>query len=389
MLFTKQNCSLSRLRKIRGVFNNADELTSKIRYDHRIRKQMKEPLVFDIFASDGESTTQINGKFVFFQVIIDCLLRLKSNESEKNELIDMCRNAYQGKKTELDILEEFQKNYSSKEALWWYTRESFFYRTINASLRSKNIRMIFLLRSYVCDIQQHLRENQVQNTLKVYRSQIMSKNEFQIFKQSEGQLISVNSFFSTSRDLSLTVHMSGETNSTVDWERILFKIDTDPKMMKTKPFADISQLSYFPNEDEILFMAGSIFRVNKIFYDENQLWIVQMTLCNDNEHDLKDVLKDMNKQIGKGETNLRTLAKVLWEIGEFELAEEYFLRLLNQLSSNDPLLVDLYEDLAKLTSQMKKSDNSMEWRQRLLTFKEQNQSSLSIMSTGTFLRESC
>ena len=80
MLFIKQTYLLFRLKKVRGVFNNADKLVSKIRYDHRIRKQIKEPLAINIFSSDGKSTMQLNGEFVFFQVLIDCLLRLKPNE---------------------------------------------------------------------------------------------------------------------------------------------------------------------------------------------------------------------------------------------------------------------------------------------------------------------
>jgi len=371
---------------VRGVFHNIDELNSKIRYDHRIQKQIKEPLAVNIFSSDGKSTTQIDGHFVFFQVIINCLLRLKPNETDKNELISLFQNAYQGNKNELKNLEEFQQNYSSENAIWWYTRESFFYRTINAALRTENIHMMFLLRSFIFDIHQQLQNNQFNDTLKVYRNQIMSKYELERFKQSEGQLVSVNSFFSTSRDRLFTVFKLGESNATVNWERILFEITVDITLIKTKPFADISQLSRFPDESEILFMAGSIFRLNKIFQDENQLWIVQMTLSSDNEHDLKDILKDINKQIGKGETNLRTFGKILWEIGEFKLAEEYFLRLLNQLPSNDPLLLHLYDDLAKLTSQMKHLDESMQWYHKLLTFKEQNRLSLSIMSAGKLLK---
>jgi len=360
-------------------------LISKIRCDHRIRKRIKEPLVINSFSSDGKSTTQLKGQFVFFQVLIDCLLELKPNETEKNELITLYQNAYQGNNNELKNLKEFQQNYSSEKALCWYTRESFFYQTINAALRTKNIHMMFLLRSYIFDIQQQLQKYQFNNILIVYRSQIMSKHEFETFKKSEGQLISVNSFFSTSQNRSFTIFMLGETSSTVNWERILFEIDVDPNVSKTKPFADISQFSHFKNEDEILFMTGSIFRVNEIIPDENQLWIVRMTLCNDIEYDLKDILKYMKKGIREGETNLRTLAKILWETGEFKLAEEYFLRLLNQLPSNDPLLVDLYEDLAKLTSQMGNLDKSMEWRQKLLTFKEQHRLSLPIMSKGRFL----
>jgi len=283
-------------------------------------------------------------------------LKLKSTDEDKNELITLYENEYQGNITELNNLKEFRTYYSTENTLWWYTRESFFYRIINSALRSEDIHRIFLLRSFIFDIQQQLQKHQCNEPLTVFRSQIMSTNELIILKKSIHQLISINSFFSTSRDRSSAIFMLGEANDNVDWERILFEINTDAKMIKTKPFADISQLSYFPNEFEILFMAGSIFRVDNILNDENHFSTVQMTLCNNNEYDFTNILKDMKQQIENEQINLRTLGKILWNMGKLELAEQYFLRLLSQLTSDDLLVGDLFEDLTKLTSQMKNYD---------------------------------
>ncbi|CAF5190815.1 unnamed protein product, partial [Rotaria sp. Silwood1] len=76
-----------------------------------------------------------------------------------------------------------------------------------------------------------------------------------------------------------------------------------------------------------------------------------MTLCSDNEHELKHVLMDMKQKLGSGETNLRTLGKLLSEMNKSDLAEKYFIRLTEQLSLNDSLLDDLYEDLGKIAAQ--------------------------------------
>ena len=174
--------------------------------------------------------------------------------------------------------------------------------------------------------------------------------------------------------------MLGDGDDIVDWERVLFEIDADPQINKTKPFADISQLSYFPNENEILFIAGTIFRIEKIFRDENQLWIVEMTLCSDDDNHLKDILKDKKKEIGNGQTNLFILGKFLRGIGEFDLAERYFTRLLNELPLNDLLRGDVYDELAKVLSQNKKPDESIQWRQKYNEFKRKNLLSYSTKS---------
>ncbi|CAF1092580.1 unnamed protein product [Adineta steineri] len=201
----------------------------------------------------------------------------------------------------------------------------------------------------------------------------MSNDELNSLKQNIGQFISVNSFFSTSDERSTALFLLGDITTKIDSERVLFEIDADPKIVTTKPFADISQHSYFPVESEVLFMIGSIFRLNNINRDDkDQIWIIKMTLCNDDEHDLKQVLMYMKQQIESDEINLRTLGNMLCEMSKFDLAEKYLTRLLNQLPSNDPLHISLYEDLAKVASRSGELNMSVEWRKKLLRFKEEN-----------------
>ncbi|CAF4039121.1 unnamed protein product [Adineta steineri] len=361
--------------KVISVVVDLDELVSQITRDHKIQKKVEEPLPIYTFTTNvdaGNSTTGVNGQFVFSQVLIDCLLRLKSTEIDKNELINCCQNEYEGNSWQLNNLHEFEKDYTPDKVVWWYTRESFFYKTLNAALRTQNIHMIFLFRTFIYDIYRQLQKYQSKHPLQVYRSQLMSWNELDSLKNNIGQYISINSMFSTSKQRTTALFLLGDITTKSDLERVLFEIDADPKTATTKPFADISKHSYFPDESEVLFMIGSIFRLNNIKRNGDQIWIIKMTLCNDNEHDLKQVLMYMKQQIENEEINLRTLGNVLWEMGKFDLAEKYFIRLLKQLPSDDPLHISLYEDLGKLASQRGAYDMSMKWRQKLLTFKEEN-----------------
>jgi tetratricopeptide (TPR) repeat protein len=273
----------------------------------------------------------------------------------------------------LSYLREFQKEYLPNKVLWWYSRESFFYKTLNAALRTQNIHMIFLFRSFIFDIHQQLKKYQANHSLKVYRSQMISNDELKTLQNSVGQFISINSFFSTSIDKEKALSFLDISDGSDNLEKILFEIDADPQVITTKSFADISKHSEYSNESEVLFMLGSIFRLENINCNDNQIWIIRMSLCSDDEHDLRKVLIDMKQQAGSGETNLRTLGNILWDMGKSELAERYFNRLLKELSPNDPLHINLYEDLGKLASQRGDYDKSMEWRQKLVMFKEQHQ----------------
>jgi len=233
--------------------------------------------------------------------------------------------------------------------------------------------MIFLFRAFISDIHRQLQQHQAKRPIRVYRRQMISSVELKNLKQCIGQFISVNSFFSTSTDYETALSFLGMSDASCDLEGVLFEIDADPQMVTTKPFADVSAYSDFPDESEVLFMLGSIFRLNSINRGDNQVWIIRMTLCSDDENDLKQVLMYMKQQIGSGETNLRILGKVLWEMGKLDLAGKYFSRLLEQLPSSDPLLSSLYEDLGKLASQTGDYDMSMQWHQKSLAIKNKNQ----------------
>ena len=363
----------SKFSKVKGVVTNLDELVSLITKDHRIEKKTEEPLSINIFSVGGKSTVGLNGKFVFSQVLIDCLLRLKSNDQDKNELIQLLKQQFNDNHYELENIKDFERNYRSSEALQWYTKECFFYKTLNSILRTENIHWMFLYRSFTLDLQEQLKKYQLNKIIEVYRAQIISKEELENLKKSIDQFISINSFFSTTSNYSKALSFFQLSKSTEDTEKILFQIEADPHIVKTKPFANISRFSDFPDEEEVLFMIGSIFRLKNIsFDDKNEFWIIEMTLSSDDDNQLKQVLMYMKQQTGQGATNLRILGEFLSEMGRLDLAEQYFYRLLKQIPSNDPLRGDLYEDLAKIASRSGDFDKSMEWRQKSIGFKGKN-----------------
>ncbi|CAF2868946.1 unnamed protein product [Rotaria sp. Silwood2] len=362
--------------KVKAVIVEIDELISRIKADHKIQKVVEEPLSISVFNTNteaGTSTTGVNGQFVFYQVLIDCLLRLTSTEQDKEELINLCKEQYKGNSTELNNLCDFQDNYSPDQALWWYTKESFFYKTLNAALRKQDFHFIYLFRAFICDIHRQLTKYQLKQPQKVYRSQMISSDELKMLEQCCDQFISVNSFFSTSTDKEKALSFVKTSETTDNLKPVLFEIDANPSVVTIKPFADLSPYSAYPGESEILFMLGAIFHLDSIYRSsDSQLSIIRMTLCGDEVHALKEVLVHLKKQLGNGETNLHILGRLLWDMSRPDLAEKYFLRLLEQLPSNDPSIGKLYDDLGKLASQAGKLDKSMEWHKKAREFENQS-----------------
>ncbi|UJR19907.1 hypothetical protein I4U23_023039 [Adineta vaga] len=359
----------SKYSKVKAVVVQLDELVNCVTGDHATLKKVEEPLSYTTFSTTGgKSTTGLNGEFIFNRILIDCLLQLESTKIDIAELISICEVEYKGNLSELSNLRDFQQDYSPEKVLRWYTNESFFYKVLNGALRNRNILILILFRSFIVDIYQQLKGHQSKRPLTVYRGQMISNDELQSLRNSVNKYISINSFFSASTDPKKALLFLRESD---DLKRILFKIYADPKTATTRPFADISKYSVFPDEAEILFMLDSIFCLDKIdYHNDEDIWIIHMTFRNEVENELKQVFLSMKEGIMDEKVNLQTLGKILQEMGQVDLAEKYFIRFLNELVPNDPLRISLYKDLGKLAANRQDLDKSLEWHKKAVELKQ-------------------
>ncbi|CAF4888141.1 unnamed protein product, partial [Rotaria socialis] len=233
---------------------------------------------------------------------------------------------------------------------------------MNKALRVRNTELIFLFRTVIRDIYEQLVVHQCQKRVIVYRGQILSKVEYKNLRKSScGSMISLNSFLSTSLNRRIAerfVQQNMHLCASGDYVVVIFEIEADPSVVGTmkngknrRPFAQIDELSYYGEESEVLFMLGSIFRLNEIV-SHNQsssssslsadgtmsTIIIRMTLCSDDNNDLKQLYDHMKNEYDREETNLLSLGDVLRNMGKFDLAEKYYRRWLSELPSNDPSL---------------------------------------------------
>jgi len=368
--------------KIKSVIVKLKDLLYVIKQDQKSRVKTEEPLSINIFKTGtnkaDQSTTGLNGNFVHSLLLIDVLIRMKSIESDKTQLIQLCKKEYQNNQKELVFVAEFEKDYRSDKALWWYTRDTFLYKMLNKALRVQNIDLLFLFRFVIGDIYQQLKQYQCESSICVFRGQVMSINEFNTLQQSVDNLISINSFFSTSTNPDKALGFLNSSKITSDLCRVLFIIDADPQVVKSKPFADINSLSAFSNECEVLFMVGSIFRLIKIEeMKHKEILMIHMELCDDDEHDLKELFDHMKNELdgGNEEVNLHSFGQVLRDMGKYDLAEKIYHRLLSELPPNDPSLGDLYWSLGIVTDDKAAYGSSLEWYQKSLMIHEKKGSS--------------
>ena len=267
--------------------------------------------------------------------------------NDRLEMIDICRQRCSNDKKQLQIINEFEKEYTPENAIHWYTRDACFYRIVNNALRDQDYDTLFSFRSFItdvakriqCEYEKFIRTQNNRDIITVYRGQRIGIDELNLLKNSIGQFVSMNSFLSTSRDDIIAVdfaHMGTKRENTM---AILFKISINP-LDKTKAFADVSKLSCHKDEYEILIMLGALFRIDNVYRDKNnRVWVAEVSLASEDSFQLKHMFAHMKEKIGD-HTSLDTLGNLLLRMHENEKARKFYKRMLDetQLAVSDAQL---------------------------------------------------
>ncbi|CAF0929934.1 unnamed protein product [Adineta ricciae] len=335
----------STFKKVKSLSTQLTEIAKQIKTENKWQSRIKDSLPITI----AERTSSgIDGNFLHGQLLLEVLDQMEEDAREKKKLIELCRDTYKDSPAELTRVTEFEENYRADMALWWYTRESFVYRMVNNAFRTENIDVIVLFRSVIHDVENQLRDVQISSAIHVYRAQLMSEKELALLRRSVGELISINSFLSSTADRNYATFLL-ESSANSKMERVLFEIDANPNLSKTKPFADVSSHSSFPDEKEILFMAGSIFRLVN-HSEEHGVHTLRMVLCGEEDHDLKPLFDHFRKEINQEDGRL-SLVILLAKSGKTQAAKkqlELFLKKLTDKTGNvsyeNHLLRTMFDD---------------------------------------------
>jgi tetratricopeptide (TPR) repeat protein len=338
------------------------------------RNQVNEPSAAAAASStitddENQSGNGLTIEYFQIQLILDYLMRIIYTPTDQKELIAMCFEQFNNDRNELHMLSEFEKKYSSDRALWWYLQDSFLYKILNYSLESQDIHNLFLFRKILRDINYQMQQHRCTIPLHVYRSQSMPIELLDKWISSVGQCVVINSFLSatTSDEVALAFLNTGQISKENN-ERVLLEIDADPRIIGSKPFVQISSLNYSGDNNEVLFMFGSVFLINNITCENDGLYKIEMTLYSDNDHEFKQVFDDLKKKYGDGEINLLTFAQVFKDLDRFDEAEEYINRYLDELPSDHEDVIQCYKLLGSVALAKSDFEKSLMWYNQALEF---------------------
>jgi hypothetical protein len=206
-------------------------------------------------------------------------------------------------------VDQFEESYRSDSAVRWYTKDSLLYRLLNAALRHENIDMIIDFRYFIIDLYEQLTKSHLdyvrsfrEQSLTVYRGQKISLMELRRLKHSIGNYTSIKSLFSASLSSEIVLHFAelDESDRKQSLQSVLFQIDIDMKKLpqsgKNHIFANIINMSYFVNEQEVLFMANTQFRIRSVTDWNGSFWLVHLTLWSQDDEN-SDEIRIMNQYL--------------------------------------------------------------------------------------------
>ncbi|CAF1079318.1 unnamed protein product [Didymodactylos carnosus] len=242
-----------------------------------------------------------------------------------------------------------------ENAIWWYScNEASIYSQINNMLRTENFELLMSYRYYIIDLCQMIehaynRQQQSDTNIKLYRSEKIDSGKLIEMTEKVGkfknQLISMNGFISTTINEDIATGGYGQKESKrPNVSPVLYEITIEPKKPGEKcpcAFTNIEQISFHPEEKEVLFSIGSIFvveNINNDFKTQNgksyEYTRIRLKQTEYNETIVNE-MKSKVKRSSQSELSALLIEYLIY-LGEYRAAKRY----LNSLFKNVSVIKD-------------------------------------------------
>ena len=305
-----------------------------------------EFITFQTFTRSTDSTrivsNDLNSSFMYSQLIKEMLIdaELEYDEDFMNTFIEVCRAENQDNTSQLLNITSFERTYKNHSAMWWYTKEWFLYSTVNQALRTQDVTKLFLMGVFIRDLhlqlielQQTNPENQSFDT--VYRGQGMIESELQRLRENRAGLLSFNNFLSTSCDYDVSLMFARSARDNPEYLGILFRMNMNSKTDIQSPYASLHGISFYPEENEILFSMHIIFRIVDVREMETRLWLIELYFTNEQDRELAELLAQLRSEIYvPGVFNVDKVGQLCLKMGDFDGALEVYQTLIRLFPDN-------------------------------------------------------
>ncbi|CAF1452643.1 unnamed protein product [Adineta steineri] len=312
--------------------------------------------------------------FMYTQILKEILLKINFQPNHIDEFLAYCRNQFIGDVTKLE------NEYRHHHPIWWYTSDCFLYSMLNKSLRLMEFDIIIKIDFFIRDLHQHIarlhteqyKELNHSTSFVVYHGQGLSLIDFDKLMETQGGLLSFNTFLSTSLVQSVAFLYAESNSSSSDLVGVLFKITVDPSISST-PFCNTTNVGYYGDaEEEILFAMHSVFRIGEIrlLNENNRLLQVDLMQTSDNDPELNALTERIREETFPGQEEWYRLGQVLIKVGEFSKAQQVYDELLNQTSDLSQM-AGIYFHLGWIKDNQEEFKEAIGFYEKLIEINEQ------------------
>ncbi|CAF1358544.1 unnamed protein product [Adineta steineri] len=361
--------------KIKGVFTDIKPICKALKSTARQCEQNAMPMSF---VAPDKKLDQLDPSFMYTQIIKEILLTIKFNEKHIQNYIDYCRVALADKEEEMVYIKRLEDEYHNETPIYWYTCPMFLYSMLNHALRLMNGDIMTRMGFFIGDLHRHieqLHQEQYGTTtaadiFTVYRGQGLSTGDFKQMMETKGGLISFNNFLSTSKDRETSMDFVKNAITNPNQISVLFIIEINPAQ-STTPFASITGISYFEEEEEVLFSMHSVFHIRDIkkMGGNNRLYEVNLVLTADNDPELSKLTDSIRKESDPDHEEWYRLGSVLIKMGQFDKAQEIYHNLIDQ-AKDDKDKADIYHQFGSIKYGQKNYQEALTFYEKSLDIRQ-------------------
>ncbi|CAF1004611.1 unnamed protein product [Rotaria sordida] len=341
-------------KKIKGIFNKIELIYNELKRDIYLCQRSLTPISI-INSNSIIDLNELDETFICSHLIKDISININYDEKAKKDFVEYCRVQYANNRYQLQIINEFERDYNRSSSIWWYTRDCFTYSMINRALRVQDTELIIRMGFFIRDLHEQIEQTYSKmgnsHSLTVYRGQGMLNIDFEKLQKNKNGLISFNNFFSASTNRQLSLNFAKQSLNNTNLISVLFQMHINP-LIASSPFISLDKISYHINHQKgILFPMHTIFRINEIKQIENNLWQVNLTLTNNNDEKLIRLIEYI-RQFADGETGMHRMAKSMLAMNKIDKAKEIYLALLKTTKDDDKKeLAHLHHQIAYIYEQ--------------------------------------
>jgi hypothetical protein len=299
--------------------------------------------------------------FLCFLRMTNILRRICYTPEELLEMWTCYRDIYKENQPQLDHIDELARTYNGSEAIRYYTGNSCLSRTVNQACHTENMKEIFTFRVYISDLHKQLvqcdkqdEKNELKSLIRmVYRGKPLSGSVLQQLIDNVGGLISMNGFLSTTVVDKVASHYHGDdqvANVRVGYRPVLFVFTINTTIKQ--PYAFIGNCSTKPDESEVLFSLGTIWRIKSVTIDKDPC-LVELTSYDESDLQSIEILK---KNTEEG-CDLLSIGDILLKLGDDDQAEWFYGKMLKQASLDVETKGTLYHKIGMI--RFEKNDYSV------------------------------